>query len=226
MNQTTLPTIMLAEQKAKELFNAAEALGLISAGKFESELTNEIALLAYSRFGVEKHWHKKIVRSGPNTLHPYNGNPPDRLIKKDDILFLDFGPVFDGFEADLGRTYVLGDDPIKLKLKSDVERAWREANTWISNQSRLTGADCFHYVTALAKAYGWEYAGEIAGHIVGRFPHEQLTPGDWGLDIHPDNHHVDILAPARDGLRRSWILEMHFADRERQIGAFHEQLIQ
>ena len=115
---------MLAEQKALTLFDAIESLGLIAAGKFESELTNEITLLAHSRFGVEKHWHKKIVRSGSNTLHPYTGDPLDRLIKKDDILFLDFGPVFDGFEADLGRTYVLGDDPLKLKLKNDVSMAW------------------------------------------------------------------------------------------------------
>src|SRR3984957_8664333 len=165
MIQTTLPKLMLAEQKATALFDAAEALGLIAAGKFESELTNEIALMAQSRFGVEKHWHKKIVRSGPNTLHPYNGNPPDRLIKKDDILFLDFGPVFDGFEADLGRTYVLGNDPVKLKLKNDVAAAWLETNSWISKQSRLTGADCFQYVTALAGTYGWEFGGEIAGHI-------------------------------------------------------------
>jgi Xaa-Pro aminopeptidase len=224
MIQTTLPKLMLAEQKATALFDAVEALGLIAAGKFESELTNEIALVAHSRFGVEKHWHKKIVRSGPNTLHPYNGNPPDRLIKKDDILFLDFGPVFDGFEADLGRTYVLGNDPLKLKLKSDVEVAWQQANAWISKQTGITGADCFQYVTALAGTYGWEFGGEIAGHIVGRFPHEQLAPGDWGLDIHPDNH-KELWVPAKDGLRRSWILEMHFVDRERQIGAFQEQLI-
>lgn len=216
---------MLAEQKAKELFNAVEALGLIAAGKSESELTDEIVLFADRRFGVKKHWHKKIVRAGANTLHPYNGNPPDRLIEADDILFLDFGPVFDGWEADLGRTYVLGSDPLKLKLKSDVETAWRAANAWISSQTRLTGADCFHYVTALANTYGWEFGGEIAGHIVGPFPHEQFAPGDWGLDIHPDNHQ-DMWAPAEEGLRRSWILEMHFVDRERQIGAFYEQLLQ
>lgn len=216
---------MLAEQKAKELFKAVEELGLITAGKSESELTNEIALFANRRFGVQKHWHKKIVRSGPNTPYPYNGNPPDRLIEDDEILFIDLGPVFDGWEADLGRTYVLGNDPLKLKLKRDVETAWQEACTWILNQTRLTGADCFHYVTGLAKVYGWVFGGEIAGHIVGRFPHEQRVPGDWGLDIHPDNHE-DILTPAGDGVRRSWILEMHFVDRERQIGAFHEQLLQ
>ena len=31
----------------------------------------------------------------------------------DDILFLDLGPIFAEWEADFGRTYVLGDDPVK-----------------------------------------------------------------------------------------------------------------
>ena len=31
------------------------------------------------------YWHKRIVRSGPNTLLPYRENPPDRAIGTDDI---------------------------------------------------------------------------------------------------------------------------------------------
>src|SRR6266566_7515209 len=108
--------LILAEQKAKELFSAVEDWGLIVPGKSERELTEDIARLANSSIGIAEYWHKQIVRTGPNTLHPYNGNPPDRIIQKDDILFLDFGPVFEGWEADLGRTYVIGNDPLKWKL--------------------------------------------------------------------------------------------------------------
>lgn len=109
--------LVIAEQKAKELLNAAEQKGLIVPGKSESELAEEIANLAKELFGIGNFWHKKIVRAGANTLHPYNGNPPDRVIQDDDIVFLDLGPVFNGWEADLGRTYVIGNDPLKLKLK-------------------------------------------------------------------------------------------------------------
>ncbi|MGW1618760.1 Imm21 family immunity protein [Streptomyces sp. NPDC002172] len=38
-------------------------------------------------FGTTRHWHKRIVRSGPNTLKPYRENPPDRVIAADDIVF-------------------------------------------------------------------------------------------------------------------------------------------
>jgi Xaa-Pro aminopeptidase len=216
--------LILAEQRAKDLFSAVEDRGLIVPGKSERELKEEIVSLADSSFGIAKYWHKKIVRTGANTLHAYNGNPSDRIIQRDDILFLDFGPVVEGWEADLGRTYVIGNDPLKLKLKRDIETAWQEAKAWHAEQSSLTGAAYFTYMTDLAKRYGWEYGGEIAGHIVGPFPHEQLGLGDLGLDIHPDNHR-DILQRDPQGNVRHWILEIHFVDRVNNIGGFFEQLL-
>ena len=212
------------EQKAKQLFQVVEGLGLIAPGKSEKQLADEVVEVARNHFGIEKFWHKKIVRAGANTLHSYSGNPPDRIIQEDDIVILDFGPIFDGWEADLGRTYVIGQDPLKLKLKRDVEAAWHEAKTWYDEQSSLTGAQYFAYLTELAKKYGWEYGGEIGGHIVGHFPHEQLSPDDLGLDIHPDNH-ADIFQADKDGNSRHWILEIQFIDRLNQIGGFFEQLI-
>ena len=216
--------LLLAEQKSKELFDAVERNGLIVPGKSEKELCDEIVRLASDQFDIDEYWHKKIVRTGPNTLFPYTGNPPDRVILSDDIVFLDFGPIYDGWEADVGRTIVIGNDPLKLKLKRDVEAAWHEAKAWYADQVTLTGAEYFQYATRLAKQYGWEFGGEIAGHIVGRYPHEQLQPGDMGLDVHPDNH-SDILQPDPDGNARHWILELQFVDRTNKIGAYIEQLL-
>jgi len=216
--------LILAEQRTIELFNAVEEQGLIVAGKSEQELTTEIVKLAKDLFGIDEYWHKKIVRTGPNTLQPYTGNPPDLVIQKDDILFLDFGPIVEGWEADLGRTYVLGNDPLKIKLKRDVEAAWHEAKAWHAEQASLTGAAYFNYIIELAKRYGWEFGGEIGGHIVGHFPHEQLEPGDLGLDIHPGND-SDILQPDKQGNSRHWILELQFVDRVNNIGGYFEQLL-
>ena len=217
--------LILAEQKTKELFSAVQERGLIIPGKSELQLSEEIVKLAKDHFGIEKYWHKKIVRAGANTLSPFNGNPPGNVIQNDDILFIDFGPIFEGWEADLGRTYVIGNNPLKLKIKRDVEAAWQEAKDWYFQQTSLTGARYFNYVTALAKRYGWEFTGEIAGHIVGHFPHEQPDdPNDLSLDIHPNNHN-DILQPDKQGNSRHWILELQFVDRANNIGSYFEQLL-
>ncbi len=216
--------LLTAEQKAKELFDTVEQRGLMVPGKSEAELSAEIVKIA-GELGIENFWHKKIVRTGVNTLHPYNGDPADRIIEDGDIIFFDFGPIFNGWESDLGRTYVIGNDPLKLKLKKDIEDAWHEANTWYCQQNDLTGAQCFHYLIGLAKKYGWEWGGDIGGHIVGLFPHEQPDdPADLGLDIHPDNH-SSIFLPDKQGNKRHWILEIHFIDRINNIGGFFEQLL-
>jgi hypothetical protein len=224
MDETT-QKLNLAEQKAKELFALVEQRGLIIPGKSESELNAEVVKLAKDVYGIENFWHKKIVRAGANTLQPYSGNPPDRVIQNDDIVILDFGPIFEGYEADVARTYVIGNDPSKLKIKKDVEDAWLEAKAWYGKQTKLTGADFFTYVTELARRYGYEYGGEIAGHIVGPYPHEQPDKkGDLSLDVHPDNHN-SILLLDKKGNKRHWILEMHFVDKAKGIGGYIEQLV-
>lgn len=224
MNETK-QKLTLAEQKAKELFSTVEQRGLILPGKSEKQLSDEIVKIAEEEFGINEHWHKKIVRAGINTLQPFIADPADRVIQENDIVFFDFHPVYEGWEADLGRTYVLGNNPLKLKLKKDIEDAWQEANDWYFKQDKLTGAEYFTYINDLTKRYGYEFGNAIAGHIVGRFPHEQPDdPNDPCLDIHPDNH-TDIFQPDKNGNKRHWILELHFVDRANNIGAFFEQLL-
>lgn len=221
----TKQKLFLAEQKAKELFKSVEDRGLIIPGKTEKTFCDEIVQIAKDEFGVETHWGKKIVRTGVNTLEPYIANPQDLTIQEGDILFFDFHPVFDGWEADLGRPYVLGNDPLKLKIKKNVETAWHIANDWYFKQEKLTGAEYFNYVTELAKGYGYEFGNAIAGHIIGHYPHEQPDdPNDLCLDVHPDNF-TDILQPDKHGSKRFWMLELHFVDKKWNIGAFFEQLL-
>jgi len=221
---TKMTRLIEAEQKAAQLFKAIEDSGMIQPGKSERELNDQVFQLAFELFGIEKYWHKRIVRSGPNTLHPYDENPPDMIVQTDDILFFDFGPVFEDWEADLGRTYVIGNDRYKHKLKNDIESAWYEAKEWFGKQTKLTGAEFYKYVITLAKRMGWEYGSEIAGHLIGQFPHERLEKGNYGLYVHPGNHN-DMFAPDADGNERHWILEIHFTDKEKQIGGFFEQLL-
>jgi len=216
--------LMQAEKVSAQLLEAVEK-NLIVAGKTESQLNDEIASLALEKFGIAKHWHKKIVRSGKNTMAIYPDNPPDQIIQKDDILFVDYGIITNGFESDFARTYVLGDDPQKVKLKKDVEKAWYETQAWYKKQTKLKSSDFFAYIVNKAKEYGYAYGGEIAGHIVGEYPHEQpADPKSHDLDVHPDNHNDMFLLDA-NGNERHWILEMHFVDKKNNRAAYMEQLL-
>ena len=213
-----------AEAKANQLFQKIEERGIIAPFKTEKEINTEIFNLASELFGIEKYWHKRIVRAGENTLKPYAENPPDLIVQEDDILFLDFGPIFEDWEADFGRTYILGNDPFKLKMKNDIEKAWYETKEWFDKQTALTGSEFFNYAVETAKRYGWTFGGSIAGHLIGHFPHERLEPENYGLYVHKDNHNDMFLLDA-NGNKRHWILEIHFVDTEKKIGGFFEQLL-
>jgi hypothetical protein len=225
MSRMSREKLLHAQYISLQFFKAIEENNLIIAGKSEEQLNIEVCDLALKKFGIEKHWHKKIVRSGKNTLAIYPDNPPNRIIDKDDILFIDLGPIVEGYEADIGRTYVLGNDAKKLKLKKDIEDAWYEIQEWYQQQTVLKASDLFNYAVLKAKRLGWEFGGEIAGHIVGKFPHEQpADPKSLELDIHPDNHD-DIYLRDADGNQRHWILELQFIDKENEIGGYFEQLL-
>jgi Xaa-Pro dipeptidase len=214
-----------AEKKAVELFNAIDSLSLVQPGKTERELNNEVFKLAESMFGIKKYWHKRIVRAGRNTLLPYKDNPPDLTIQDDDILFFDFGPVFDEWEADLGRTFVVGNNAVKLKLAADVDAAWHEGKQYFdTNYDNITAAELFNHTVELARCYGWKYGNVHCGHLIGEFPHEKIFGEDIINYIHPDNH-VRMIEKSSDGRSRYWIYEIHFVDEESEVGGFFEQLL-
>src|SRR6202046_1420749 len=116
--------LLRAQQKARELFRAVGSEGVIRAHVLESQINQDIYDLAERIYGISRYWHKRIVRAGRNTLAPYDENPPDLTVAEDDIIFLDLGPVFEEWEADFGRTYVVGNDPRKHKLCRDIEQAF------------------------------------------------------------------------------------------------------
>lgn len=213
-----------AESRAEALFDLAGERGIIQPGASESSINAAVYELARVEFGVEKHWHKRVVRAGRNTLCPYRENPPDLVVQADDIVFLDLGPVFEDWEADYGRTYVIGDDPAKHRIRDAVEECWQLGRAHFRSKASITGAELYAFVCEQAQARGYAYGQEHCGHLVGEFPHERLQGDETRNYIHPQNA-LPMREPDASGRPREWILEMHFVDRERGYGAFIERLL-
>ena len=222
--QERAAALLAAQDKAEQLFDEVTRRGLIAPGVAESQVSNRVRDLAAEQFGTRRHWHKRIVRSGPNTMHPYRENPPDRELTDDDIVFLDFGPIFAEWEADFGRTYVLGDDPVKHRLRDDLPRIFDAGRAHFEASPAITGAQLYAHVCALAAEAGWEFGGPHSGHLVGEFPHELVDGERIESYIAPGNT-TPMRRLDRAGRRCHWILEVHLVDRERRIGGFHEQLL-
>jgi len=216
--------LLEAQQKASALFAEIESQKLIRPGVAETKINEGIYALAERMYGINCYWHKRIVRAGHNTLSPYDENPPDLTVGEDDIVFLDLGPVFEEWEADFGRTYVIGNDPLKHKLHHDIEEAFVKGKRYFHERPDITCAELYGYACQLAKDAGWEYGGPIAGHLIGLFPHEKISGDKITLYVHPKNPNR-MRTLDDQGRKRHWILEIHFVDRAKQIGGFYEELL-
>jgi len=213
-----------AQDKAASLFVAIEQRGLIRPGVGERQVSDEIRDLAAELLGVTRHWHKRIVHGGENTLATARDNPPDRVIAADDIVFIDLGPIFEEWEADFGRTYVLGDDPVKLALRDDLPRIWEAGRRHFEANPEITGEQLFDHVVALSQAAGWHFGGVIAGHPVGEFPHERPTDRELECYIAPGAD-TPLRRADSQGRQCHWILEVHLVEPGRRFGGFHEELL-
>jgi Xaa-Pro dipeptidase len=213
-----------AQAKAQALFTEIESQNLIRPGVAETKINEDIYTLARKMYGITRYWHKRIVRAGRNTLVPYDENPPDLAVAEDDVVFLDLGPVFEEWEADFGRTFAVGSDPLKHKLCRDIQEAFARGKRYFQQHADITAAELYGYAKQLAAQFGWEYGGPIAGHLIGVFPHEKIAGDKITLYVHPENHNRMRTADA-SGRKRHWILEIHFVDRARQIGGFYEELL-
>ena len=212
-----------AQDKAAQLFAAVEERQIIRPGVADKAASAAIRDLASELFGTTRHWHKRIVRSGEHTLLPYRENPPDRVMAEDDIVFADFGPIFEGWEADFGRTWVLGDDPVKLRLRDDLAEVFDEAKRHFAERADLTGEQLYTRVEHLAAERGWGYGNVHCGHLVGEFPHSDF---DDPIESHlmPGNT-VPLRRTDPTGRVAHWILEIHLVDEGRRFGGFYEELL-
>ncbi len=219
-----LQALIDAETKAMALLDAIEAHGLIAPGRTEQAVERDIFALAEQSFGVRQHWHKRIVRAGLNTLRIAAEDPPVLEIQADDTVFLDLGPVFEEWEADVGRTYAIGSDPRKHQLCRDLPSIFDRLKAYFDTHPDVTGAEPYDVVHKVARDAGWLFAGQIAGHSVGEFPHARL-PGEQDHYRISAANTTRIRDPDALGQTKYWILEVHLMDEDRAFGGFYERLL-
>jgi Xaa-Pro aminopeptidase len=213
-----------AQDKAARLFDEIERREMIRPGVGEKQLSDEIRELAERLLGVTGHWHRRIVRAGENTLQPFREHPPDRVIADGDIVFLDLGPIFEEWEADFGRTFVLGNDPEKLAIRDALPRVWLAGREHFESHPAITGAELYDYVVEQAHAEGFEFGSPIAGHLLGEFPHRKIVGKGAQWYVTPGSN-KPMRRKDPNGLVCHWILEIHLNDTARGFGGFYEQLL-
>lgn len=202
--------LQLARDKTLLIIN--ELSQKISPGMTEAEaiiLLHEIQ----KKMGAPKSWHPPQVRFGLNTLLPFGQKSEVQIeLQNNDIFFIDIGPIFDGHEGDVGRTFAIGTNSDMQKCVVDVETIWNEVrNFWY--KSHATGHELYKFADSVAKNYGWLLSLQKAnGHRISDFPHAAKNRRSIeGFEYKP--------SPNR------WILEIQIRHPSLPFGAFYEDLL-
>lgn len=171
-----------------------------------------IAKAVLQQAGAEQHWHPPIIRFGHNTAKIYSeASAPDSRLCKNDIFFIDLGPVFSGHEADVGATFCLGNNPVHQRVQLAVHQVFGQvAAHW--RATGCSGAALYQVAADAAARHGMVLNHQIKGHRVGDFPHKLYASGQLG----------GCEGEVRSGI---WVLEIQLLDPISGFGGFVEQVL-
>lgn len=163
---------------------------------------------------IEKNWHPPKIRFGPNTTKSFRESSDESyVLRNDDIFFLDIGPLIEGYEADVGKTFCLGQEKDSYsKIISDGEEIFKLTKNLFLSEG-LLGSELYLFAEAEAKKRGWELIDEGAnGHRIGDFPHHVYYKGNL-------KNFTEELIP------NLWILEIQLVDPSKKFGSFTEDVL-
>ena len=183
----------------------------IEIGMLEEE-ANEMAIATLQEMGTRQGWHKPYVRFGSNTIKTFGAeSEPGIRLGKDDIYFIDIGPVWEKYEGDAGETFVTGNNPEMKRCSQDVKRIFKQvSDKW--KLEKCSGELLYQFAQQTALQMGWLLNLDLSGHRLGDFPH----------DVHYDGSLAAIpFCPSP----KLWVLEIQIRHPEKPFGAFFEDLL-
>jgi methionyl aminopeptidase len=114
-----------------------------------------------------------------------HGIPGERMLKEGDIVSLDLGAIYKGYQGDAARTVGVGVvAPQAQALMQATEGALKAGIQMARDQNRL--GDISHAIQEYAESKGFSVVREYTGHGIGRQMHEDpLVPNYGQVGIGP-----------------------------------------
>jgi methionyl aminopeptidase len=109
-----------------------------------------------------------------------HGIPGQRILREGDIVSIDFGAIYNGFQGDSAITVGIGKiSSIAQNLINTTERSLKEGIKAARVGNRL--GDISHAIQSHAEARGFSVVREYTGHGIGRNMHEDPLIPNFGL---------------------------------------------
>ena len=108
-----------------------------------------------------------------------HGIPGERIINEGDIVSLDFGAIFDGFQGDAALTIGVGGISPQAKQLLETAEAALEAGITAARPGERLG-DISAAIQGCAELRGYSVVREYTGHGIGREMHEEPQVPNFG----------------------------------------------
>ena len=103
----------------------------------------------------------------------------DTIIKEGQIVSIDTGVIYNGWQGDAARTFCIGEvSPLKQKLVKVTEECFFKAIENLRDGSPI--GDIGYYVQTHAEANGFSVVRALTGHGIGREMHESPSIPNYG----------------------------------------------
>ncbi|MFC1860281.1 type I methionyl aminopeptidase [Chloroflexota bacterium] len=164
----------------------ATVLGILSEKVRPGMKTKELDIIAskeLKKLGAESSF--KGYRGFPASLcisvndEIVHGIPGDRVLEEGDIVSLDFGAIFEGFQGDAAVTVGVGKvSPQAQRLMETTEGALKAGIAVAHTGARL--GDISATIQDYAESRGYSVVREYTGHGIGREMHEEPQIPNFG----------------------------------------------
>lgn len=161
--------------------------------------------------GASHTWHPTYIRFGDDTVRPpREGIDPLRPLRASDIVVVDLGPVWDGYEGDYGDTFVFGESALHRDCFKAVHEVFDETReAW---KRGMTGCELYDFAEERAVSKGWRLSRNLAGHRIADFPHALFGTTELAeLEITPSE--------------MVWVLEIQLCHPTEPVGGFFEDIL-
>ena len=162
----------------------------LAEGMTERELALELEL-ARREAGADALAFDTIAAFGENAAEPHH-RPTDRVLRRGDIVKLDFGALVDGYHSDMTRTLAFGDPGEELRGIYELVRRAQAAGTE-AVRAGVRGAEADEAARrVIAEAGHGERFGHSLGHGVGLEIHEGPTLRKGSDEVLPEGAVVTV----------------------------------
>ncbi len=171
-------------QAGKIVATVLEALRLQMKPGMQTEELDVIAAREVTRLGAKPSF--KGYRGFPANLcvsvndEIVHGIPGGRVLREDDIISIDFGAIFHGFQGDAAITVGMGHiSPEAQRLITATDGALKAGIAAVRHGARL--GDISAAIQHYAEERGYSVVREYTGHGIGRAMHEDPLIPNFGL---------------------------------------------